>query len=137
MSQINGYSGKSVPSPDRKMKHRHKFGDERFDFIRSCKHDLKNGSPEYISCPLCKLVQNVTKSFFDFEREKQWKSKEESKMKRALMRRKLLIEWSRCQAILYADTFPTDNADIFISKSTVTFLNRDNYIYLCKMTSII
>jgi hypothetical protein len=120
MSLIGG-DKKGPLFPSRKLKHRHKFGDERFDFIRACKHDLKNGSPDYISCPLCKLVHNVTKSYFDFEREKQWKSKEESKMKRAFMRRKLLIEWSRCQAILYVDTFPTDNADIFISKSMVKF----------------
>ena len=121
MSLISSDSRKGPLFPGRKLKHRHKFGDERFDFIRACKHDLKNGPLDFVRCPLCKLVNTVTKSFFDSEREKQLKNKEESKMKRAFMRRKLLIEWSRCQSILYADTFPTENADIFISKAMVIF----------------
>lgn len=98
----------------------HRFGDERFDFIRACKHDLKgDDNHNYLSCPLCKLVQKVTKSFFELEKERQRVNREASNINRGLMRRRLLIEWSRCQAIHYAETFPTDNVDIFITKSMV------------------
>ena len=99
-----------------------KFGDERFDYIRACKHEIKSQNlSSYNSCPFCKLVQNVTKSFFELEAERQRLNKETSNVNRALMRRNLLCEWSKCQSKLYTEVFPTENVDIFITKSMVKY----------------
>jgi hypothetical protein len=102
-----------------------KFGDLRYDYIKFCTHELTNnrikGTEVYVnSCPLCKLVQAATKSFFIAEAEQRLINKENSQINRAIMRINLLNSWSKCQSILYSDLFPTDNIDIFLSKSLVS-----------------
>jgi hypothetical protein len=44
------------------------FGDFRFDYIKSCKHDLKPGANP-AQCPMCRLVNVSVEKYFREEQE--------------------------------------------------------------------
>jgi len=88
-----------------------------FQFIADCKHDLKSRS-----CPLCKLVNTVTKSHFEKEREDSQRARDASVVNRAILRLTLLRRWSRCQSSLYSRHVQCSSVDIVLSRITAALL---------------
>jgi hypothetical protein len=88
-----------------------------FQFIADCKHDLKSHS-----CPLCKLVNTVTKSHFEKEREDSQRARDASVVNRAILRLTLLRRWSRCQSSLYSRHVQCSSVDIVLSRTTAALL---------------
>ena len=88
-----------------------------FQFIADCKHDLKSHS-----CPLCKLVNTVTKSHFEDEREQSQRARDASIVNRAILRLTLLRRWSRCQSSIYSKHLQCSSVDIVLSRTTAALL---------------
>jgi len=97
-----------------------------FQFIADCKHDLKSASK---SCPLCKLINSVTKSHFEEEREMSQRAREASIVNRAVLRLTLLRRWSRCQSNLFSKLVHCSSVDIVLSRSTAALLVRNEDIH--------
>ena len=78
------------------------FGDFRFDFLKACRHEIKDGVPP-ANCPFCKLTTKVIRKHFEEEAEAHRISKLTSLLKRAYMRRNLLEVWGYNQASVMGD----------------------------------
>lgn len=91
-----------------------------FQFIADCKHDLKSASPH--SCPLCKLINTVTKSHFEEEREQSQRARDASVVNRAILRLTLLRRWSRCQSSMYSKHVQCSSMDIVLSRTAAALL---------------
>jgi hypothetical protein len=82
-----------------KAKGKPKFGDFRYDFVKSCKHDLQC-PPE--RCLLCMLARMETDTFFEEEKANVEKEKEMTVARTAEMRYEILDYISRTQAAGWA-----------------------------------
>ena len=61
-----GTSSKVKSNPKTKSKVPRSLANSRFNYFVQCKHDLKNAS----TCPMCKLVNIVTRQHFIDEKAK-------------------------------------------------------------------
>jgi len=82
---------KNAPGKDKKKVRPRIFGDFRWDFLRTCRHDLKNKPSQ---CPLCTLAQSFTSTFLTEEKVAREHSRVDSMVRRAEMRYELVKGWS-------------------------------------------
>ena len=95
-----------------------KFGDLRFDFVVSMKHDLRiNNCSHYTkaslkategtvrgNCPMCRLVTSETKVFFEEEKIEKERARRDGLLRGVQMRIRLLHGWARNQASLISNS---------------------------------
>lgn len=110
-SKNSGLSSKGKVVP--KAKPKPKPTSNRLQYFVNCKHDLKHAA----TCPMCKLINIVTKKHFDDEREQIRMAHEQSHINRAQLRLTLMMRWARSQSILYNKHVSTPTFDIVFSKS--------------------
>lgn len=97
------------------------FGDFRFDYIKFCKHDLKDES-QVEFCPLCRLVNvSVQKHFKDEEILKE-KARQLSIFNRILLRYNLLESWARNQCHYIEDILIGQAIEISFCKPLIETL---------------
>ena len=113
-----GTSSKVKSNPKTKSKAPRSLANSRFNYFVQCKHDLKNAS----TCPMCKLVNIVTRQHFIDEKAKVDQDHEQSLLNRAQLRLTLMLRWARCQSTLYNKFAPTPTFDIVMSKSLALLL---------------
>lgn len=77
------------------------FGDFRWDYLKSCKHDLTGIN--MAQCPMCRLVNVAVRGHFQDEAERNRISREVSIVKRGRLRYSLLDGWSRNQGVYTTD----------------------------------
>lgn len=113
------------------------FGDLRFDYIRSCKHEYGNSDSRnaavaegYVSCPFCKLINSTTQKFFAQEIKSRRVEREKSVLARAKLRLSLLLGWSRCHSSCYTSKDFTPSVDIVVSKSLAEWTVSADKAYL-------
>jgi hypothetical protein len=101
-----------------KKKHiKGKFGDRAFDHMKAAKHDFRH--PEtcqegHNPCSFCRIIQLQCDKMFKFEAETAFRARQESMIRRAEMRFKLLGGWSRNQGTYYDDLIPGAFKDCFM-----------------------
>jgi len=102
------------PKHDRKAAHhvKRQFGDHRFDYITSMKHDLRIDNCSHYTkasiaaaqgtsrghCPMCMLINSATAVFYTEEAARREKEREDSVRRGIEMRVTLLHRWARNQA---------------------------------------
>ena len=74
-----------------------KFGDFRFDYMRTCRHDLT--SANQAQCPVCLMADRISCVFLKEERTARAHNRIESTMRRANLRYELLSGWAHNQGI--------------------------------------
>jgi hypothetical protein len=81
----------------------HIFGDHRFDFIKACRHEAREGVYQP-NCPFCKLASNAIRIHFEQEAEAKRIARLISLVKRARMRHHLLEMWAYNQGAFCSDS---------------------------------
>ena len=80
------------------------FGDYRFDWLRTCRHDYKskNSNPE--RCVICMIGRKYSEKYLQEEKRIKANNRREAVLKRAELRQELLTGWSLNQGCTYQDT---------------------------------
>ena len=98
----------------KKDKVKGKFGDRAWDHMKVSKHDFRHPEScrvDHNPCSFCRLVQLQCDKMFKFEEETAARAREESMVRRAEMRFRLLGGWSRNQGSYYDDMLPSTFKD--------------------------
>lgn len=109
---------------------KHVFGSVRWDYIKTCKHDM-NVNRMY--CPMCLLVRESTTSHFLNEKEQRMIAKQNAIKTRGRLRYLVLQCWSRNQSRFYGDVLPRYGLELGFTDATVLslyslFSNAMHYI---------
>ena len=91
--------------------------DYRWDYIKSCKHDLSASI-----CPACMLIVKATSKHFAEEYERRKNARDDSIRRRAVMRYILLECWARCQGSIQGYSLNQEFAEISVTNDTINVL---------------
>ena len=100
-----------------KEKVKSKFGDKTFDHMRAVQHDFRHPPScldGHIPCSFCRIVQYQVTKQLDYESALQDRNRDESMVRRAEMRFRLLGGWSRNQGAYYDELLPSAYKDSFM-----------------------
>jgi hypothetical protein len=129
-----------------KEKDKGKLGDKAFDHMRAVQHDFRHPPScldGHLSCSFCRIVQYQVTKQLNFETALQDRNRDESMIRRAEMRFRLLGGWSRNQGSYYDELLPStykDNfmVDISISEQLVQSLtDYTEYLDMIKGSEVL
>jgi hypothetical protein len=80
-----------------------KFGENAWDHMRVCRHDLESEGTAELPCSFCRMVQMQATKLFAEEERKAAEARAESIVRRGEMRYNLVLNWSKNQTSFYAN----------------------------------